>query len=62
MRLNRLTNLDPTTGLKFTPANHDLESRLVRPIRKLRATLGLVYQLTSKTVVRAGLMAGLYVV
>jgi hypothetical protein len=53
--LNRLTNLDPLTGLKFTPANSQFGKSLVRPDKNNFAPrLGLVYQLTPKTVVRAG--------
>jgi outer membrane receptor protein involved in Fe transport len=52
---DRLTNLDPTTGLKFTPANSSFGRSLVKPDKNNFAPrLGLVYQLTPKTVVRAG--------
>ena len=52
---NRLTNLDPTTGKSFTPANSAFGRSLVRPDKNNFAPrLGLAYQLTPKTVVRAG--------
>jgi hypothetical protein len=52
---DRLTNLDPATGLKFTPANSSFGRTLVKPDKNNFAPrLGLVYQLTPKTVVRAG--------
>jgi len=53
--LDRLTNFDPTTGLKFTPANSRFGKSLVRPDKNNFAPrLGLVYQLTPETVIRAG--------
>lgn len=52
---DRLTNLDPVTGLKFTPASSKVGRSLVRPDKNNFAPrLGLVYQLTPETVVRAG--------
>jgi len=52
---NRLTNLDPTTGLKFTPANSAFGKSLVKPDKNNFAPrLGMVYQFTPKTLVRAG--------
>ena len=52
---NRLTNLDPTTGQKFTPANSRFGKSLVKPDKNNFAPrIGLVYQLTSQTVIRAG--------
>jgi outer membrane receptor protein involved in Fe transport len=52
---DRLTNLDPTTGQKFTPTNSSFGRTLVKPDKNNFAPrLGLVYQLTPKTVVRAG--------
>jgi hypothetical protein len=52
---DRLTNLDPTTGKKFTPANSSFGRGLVRPDKNnVAPRLGLVYQLTPQTVVRAG--------
>jgi outer membrane receptor protein involved in Fe transport len=52
---DRLTNLDPVTGLKFTPANSQFGKSLVKPDKNNFAPrLGLVYQLTPETVVRAG--------
>ncbi len=52
---DRLTNLDPETGLRFTPANSNFGKSLVKPDKNNFAPrLGLVYQLTSQTVVRAG--------
>ena len=52
---DRLTNLDPLTGLKFTPANSQFGKSLVRPDKNNFAPrIGLVYQLTPETVVRAG--------
>ena len=52
---DRMTNLDPATGLKFTPANSSFGRSLVNPDKNNFAPrVGLAYQLTSKTVVRAG--------
>jgi len=52
---NRLTNLDPLTGLRFTPANSQVGKSLVKPDKNNFAPrLGLVYQLRPQTVVRAG--------
>lgn len=52
---DRLTNLDPATGLRFTPANSKFGRSLVKPDKNNFAPrLGLVYQLSSQTVVRAG--------
>ena len=53
--LDRLTNLDPATGLKFTPATSRFGKSLVKPDKNNFAPrLGLVYQLNTHTVVRAG--------
>jgi len=52
---DRLTNLDPTTGQKFTPANSRFGRGLVTPDKNnIAPRVGLVYQLTPQTVVRAG--------
>ena len=52
---DRLTNLNPATGLKFTPANSSFGRGLVKPDKNNFAPrLGLVYQITPKTVARAG--------
>jgi len=52
---DRMTNLDPTTGLKFTPANSPFGRGLVKPDKNNFAPrIGLAYQLNQKTVVRAG--------
>ena len=52
---DRLTNLDPLTGLKFTPANSQFGKSLVQPDKNNFAPrVGFVYQLSSETVVRAG--------
>ena len=52
---DRMTNLDPTTGQKFTPANSPFGRGLVKPDKNNFAPrIGLAYQLTPKTVVRAG--------
>src|SRR6266496_1510749 len=52
---NRLTNLDPLTGLKFTPANSQFGKSLVKPDKNdFAPRIGLVYQITPQTVVRAG--------
>src|SRR5919205_3924669 len=51
----RLTNLDPETGQLFTPANSPVGRRLIRPDRNNFAPrVGLAYQLTPATVLRAG--------
>jgi len=53
--LNRLTNLDPATRLRFTPANSQFGKSLVRPDKNNFAPrLGFVYQLTPQTVIRTG--------
>lgn len=52
---DRLTNLDPVTGLRFTPANSPVGRSLVKPDRNNFAPrVGMAYQLTPQTVVRAG--------
>jgi len=52
---DRLTNLDPLTGLKFTPANSKYGKSLVRSDKNNFAPrIGLVYQLTPETILRAG--------
>lgn len=52
---DRMTNLDPTTGQKFTPANSSFGRGLVKPDKNnLAPRIGLAYQFTPKTVVRAG--------
>jgi carboxypeptidase family protein/TonB-dependent receptor-like protein len=52
---NRMTNFDPTTGLKFTPANSPVGRSLVRPDKNNFAPrVGLAYQYNDNTVVRAG--------
>src|SRR5262245_25221166 len=52
---DRMTNLDPATGQKFTPANSPFGRGLVKPDKNNFAPrLGLAYQLNPKTVVRAG--------
>lgn len=52
---DRMTNLDPVTGQKFTPANSQVGRGLVKPDKNNFAPrIGLAYQLTPKTVVRAG--------
>jgi hypothetical protein len=52
---DRMTNLDPATGKKFTPADSQFGRGLVEPDRNNFAPrIGLAYQLTPKTVVRAG--------
>jgi len=52
---DRLTNLDPTTGERFTPANSRFGRGLVTPDKNnIAPRVGLVYQLTPQTVVRAG--------
>lgn len=52
---DRMTNFDPVTGIKFTPANSTVGRSLVKPDKNNFAPrVGLVYQLTPATVVRAG--------
>src|SRR4029450_6585093 len=52
---DRLTNLDPLTGLKFTPADSQFGKSLVKTDKNNFAPrIGLVYQLDSQTVLRAG--------
>src|SRR5258705_6417787 len=52
---DRLTNLNPLTGLKFTPANSQFGKSLVKPDKNNFAPrVGFVYQLSSETVLRAG--------
>ncbi|MGI8897835.1 MAG: TonB-dependent receptor [Pyrinomonadaceae bacterium] len=52
---DRMTNLDPITGQRFTPANSEFGRSLVTPDKNNFAPrLGLAYQLTPKTVMRAG--------
>ncbi|MCA1592988.1 MAG: TonB-dependent receptor [Acidobacteria bacterium] len=52
---DRLTNLDPLTGQKFTPANSKFGRSLVKADKNNFAPrVGLAYQLTNDTVVRAG--------
>ena len=52
---DRMTNLDPITGQKFTPANSDFGRSLVQSDKNNFAPrIGLAYQVNSNTVVRAG--------
>jgi hypothetical protein len=52
---DRMTNLDPITGQKFTPANSNFGRSLVQSDKNNFAPrIGLAYQLNSNTVVRAG--------
>jgi hypothetical protein len=52
---DRMTNFDPKTGIKFTPANSPVGKSLVKPDKNNFAPrVGLAYQLTPETVVRAG--------
>jgi outer membrane receptor protein involved in Fe transport len=52
---DRLTNLNPETGQLFTPANSPFGRSLIRPDKNnLAPRLGLAYQLTPATVLRAG--------
>src|SRR5919202_522489 len=52
---DRLTNLNPETGQVFTPANSPFGRSLVRPDKNNFAPrVGVAYQLTPLTVVRAG--------
>lgn len=52
---DRMTNLDPATGLKFTPENSPVGRGLVKPDKNNFAPrIGLAYQLTPKTIIRVG--------
>ena len=52
---DRMTNLDPLTGLKFTPATSTVGRSLVKPDKNnIAPRLGIVYQLTPDTIVRLG--------
>ena len=52
---DRMTNLDPATGQKFTPANSPFGRGLVKPDKNNFAPrIGLAYQVTPETVLRAG--------
>jgi outer membrane receptor protein involved in Fe transport len=52
---NQFTNLDPTTGQVFTPANSPFGKGLVQPDKNNFAPrLGIVYQVSSGWVVRTG--------
>ena len=52
---DRMTNLDPLTGLRFTPANSTVGRSLVKPDKNnIAPRLGIVYQLTPDTIVRLG--------
>jgi carboxypeptidase family protein/TonB-dependent receptor-like protein len=52
---DRMTNFNPLTGVKFTPANSPVGKSLVQPDKNNFAPrVGLAYQLTPETVVRAG--------
>jgi Carboxypeptidase regulatory-like domain/TonB dependent receptor/TonB-dependent Receptor Plug Domain len=52
---DRMTNLDPITGLKFTPENSEFGRGLVKPDKNnFGPRIGLAYQLNPKTVMRAG--------
>jgi hypothetical protein len=52
---DRMTNFDPVTGLKFTPANSPVGRSLVkRDKNNFAPRVGLAYQVTPETVVRAG--------
>ena len=52
---DRMTNFDPVTGTTFTPANSPYGRSLVRSDKNnLAPRLGLAYQLTPQTIVRAG--------
>lgn len=52
---DRMTNFDPLTGIKFTPANSPVGRSLVRPDKtNFAPRVGLAYQYNDKTVVRAG--------
>ena len=52
---DRMTNLDPLTGLRYTPANSTVGRSLVKPDKNnIAPRLGIVYQLTPDTIVRLG--------
>lgn len=52
---NRMTNLDPATGRTFTPANSPVGKSLVQSDKNnVAPRVGLAYQLTPNTVLRAG--------
>ncbi|HEV8131113.1 MAG TPA: TonB-dependent receptor, partial [Acidobacteriota bacterium] len=52
---DRMTNLDPVTGQRFTPANSGVGRSLVKSDKNdFAPRIGLAYQATSNTVVRAG--------
>jgi hypothetical protein len=52
---DRMTNFNPLTGVKFTPANSPIGRSLVQPDKNNFAPrLGMAYQLTPETVVRVG--------
>jgi hypothetical protein len=52
---DRMTNFNPVTGIKFTPADSTVGKSLVKPDKNNFAPrVGLAYQLTPETVVRAG--------
>jgi carboxypeptidase family protein/TonB-dependent receptor-like protein len=52
---DRMTNLDPLTGQKFTPANSEFGRGLVKPDKNnFGPRIGLAYQIMPKTVMRAG--------
>jgi hypothetical protein len=52
---DRLANLNPVTGQTFTPANSPFGRSLVKPDRNNFAPrVGLAYQLTPQTILRAG--------
>jgi len=52
---NRMTNVDPATGERFTPANSRFGKSLVASDKNnLAPRVGLAYQLTPRTVLRTG--------
>jgi len=52
---NRMTNVDPATGNRFTPANSPFGRSLVRSDKNNFAPrVGLAWQIGSRTVLRAG--------
>jgi hypothetical protein len=52
---DRMTNFNPITGIKFTPANSPVGKSLVKPDKNnLAPRVGLAFQLNPETVVRAG--------
>jgi hypothetical protein len=54
-RGDRMTNFDPNTGVKFTPANSPVGRSLVKPDRNnFGPRVGLAYQFNDKTVIRTG--------